>query len=267
MSEEIKVNGIEMVLDQNAYVDGTNEDPHFEALAHDAKENKYLVRWDIDPDYDDADGNGVRDWDKPSDAELIEKGHIAVVDENAIDELNEIAREGVRVLKPGELRDWLADEADNYDEEECGGANKFNNIAKLTKFVDDCIDMPYDGIVNILSGDGYGVDVDNCIPVVINDANLSTPFTIEALGATPSRELFTDRIKADQLIADVPLYTVTVDGKPVYNARGFHWLDGEGLWQAMSEELTGLVPDGDDDRLEDWQDLPDAIGKRRRLHQ
>ena len=117
--------------------------------------------------------------------------------------------------------------------------------------------MPYDGIVNILSGDGYGVDVDNCIPVVINDANLSTPFTIEALGATPSRELFTDRIKADQLIADVPLYTVTVDGKPVYNARGFHWLDGEGLWQAMSEELTGLVPDGDDDRLEDWQDLPD----------
>ena len=25
----------------------------------------------------------------------------------------------------------------------------------------------------------------------------------------------------------------------------------------MSEELTGLVPDGDDDRLEDWRDLPD----------
>lgn len=80
----------------------------------------------------------------------------------------------------------------------------------------------------------------------------------EAMGATPSRELFTDRIKADQLIADVPLYSVTVDGKPVYNAgEGFHWLDGEGLWQAMSEELTDLVPDGDDDRLEDWQDLPD----------
>lgn len=259
MSEEIKVNGIEMVLDQNAYVDGTNEDPHFEALAHDAKENKYLVRWDIDPDYDDADGNGVRDWDKPSDAELIEKGHIAVVDENAIDELNEIAREGVWVLKPGELRDWLADEADSYDEEECGGVNKFDDIAKLWKFVDDCIDMPYyDDMINILEGDGYGVDVNNCIPVVVNDANLSTPFSIEPLGATPSRELFTDRIKADQLIADVPLYTVTVDGKPVYNAgEGFHWLDGEGLWQAMSEELTDLVPDGDDDRLADWQDLPD----------
>lgn len=259
MSEEIKVNGIEMVLDQNAYVDGTNEDPHFEALAHDAKENKYLVRWDIDPDYDDADGNGVRDWDNPSDAELIKKGHIAVVDENAIDELNEIAREGVWVLKPGELRDWLADEADSYDEEECGGVNKFDDIAKLWKFVDDCIDMPYyDDMINILEGDGYGVDVNNCIPVVVNDANLSTPFSIEPLGATPSRELFTDRIKADQLIADVPLYTVTVDGKPVYNAgEGFHWLDGEGLWQAMSEELTDLVPDGDDDRLADWQDLPD----------
>lgn len=261
MTEEtIKVNGIEMILDQNAYVDGTDDDPHFQALAHDAKENKYLVRWDVDPDYDDPDGNGVRDWDKPSDAEMIEEGHIMKVDENAIDELNEIAREGVRVLKPGELRDWLADEADNYDEEECGGTNRFDNVAKLAKYVDDCIDMPYNDIVNLMSSDGdnYGVDVNNCIPVVINDANLSTPFTIEALGATPSRELFTDRIKADQLIADVPLYTVTVDGKLVYNAgEGFHWLDGEGLWQAMSEELTGLVPDGDDDRLEDWQDLPD----------
>ena len=151
---DFKVNGIEMIQDQNAYADGTNEDPHFTALAHDANENKYLVRWDIDPDYDDPDGNGVRDWDKPSDAELVEKGHIAVVDEDAIDELNEIAREGVRVLKPGELRDWLADEADNYDEEECGGVNKFNSIAKLSKFVDDCIDRPYDDIVNLLSGDG-----------------------------------------------------------------------------------------------------------------
>lgn len=258
MSEEIKVNGIEMILDQNAYADGTNEDPHFTALAHDANENKYLVRWDIDPDYDDPDGNGVRDWDKPSDAELIEKGHIAVVDEDAIDELNSIAREGVQVLKPGELRDWLADEADNYDREEKGGANAFNDIAKLCEYVDDCIDMPYGDIINLLEGDGYGVDVNNCIPVVMDDANLDGTYTVEELGDTPSRELFTDRIKADQLIADVPLYTVTVDGKQVYNAgEGFHWLDGEGLWQAMSKELTGLVPDGDDDRLEDWQDLPD----------
>lgn len=63
--------------------------------------------------------------------------------------------------------------------------------------------------------------------------------------------------EADKLIADVPLYSVTVDGKRVYNdGEGFHWLDGEGLWQAMSEELD-LVPDGDDDRLADWQDLPD----------
>lgn len=253
---DFEVNGIKMILDQNAYVDGTNEDPHFQALAHDAEENKYMVRWDIDPDYDDPDGNGVRDWDKSSDAELIEEGHIAVVDEDAIDGLNEIAREGVRVLKPGELRDWLADEAENYDEEECGGVNKFNDIAKLSKYVDDCIDMPYDDIVNLLAGDGYGVDVNNCIPVVVNDANLSTPFTIEALGATPSRELFTDRIEADKLIANVPLYGVTVDGKQVYNSgEGFHWLDGEGLWRAMSEELD-LVPDGDD-RLADWQDLPD----------
>ena len=251
---EVKINGVKMALDQNAYMN--DEGTAFCALAHDANENKYLISWDILPDWDGVDGGSACDWDNPAGATLTEKSHIAVVDENAIDELNEIAREGVRVLKPGELRDWLADEAENYDEEECGGVNKFNDIVKLSKYVDDCIDMPYDDIINLLPGDGYGVDVNNCIPVVVNDANLSTPFTIEALGATPSRELFTDRIKADQLIADVPLYTVTVDGKQVYNAgEGFHWLDGEGLWQAMSEELD-LVPDGDD-RLADWQDLPD----------
>lgn len=256
MSKEmIKVNGIEMVQDQNAFM--AAEGDAFCALAHDANENKYQVRWDILPDWDGVDGGDACDWDNPAGATLTEKGHIAVVDEDAINELNDIAREGVWVLKPGELRDWLADEADNYDEEECGGVNKFNSIAKLHKYVADCIDGA-DDIVNRLDGDGYGVDVDNCIPVVINDANLSSPFSIEALGATPSRELFTDRIKADQLIADVPLYTVTVDGKQVYNAgEGFHWLDGEGLWQAMSEELTDLVPDVDDDRLADWQDLPD----------
>lgn len=251
--EKIKVNGVKMTLDQNAYMN--DEGTAFCALAHDANENKYLISWDILSDWDGVDGGSACDWDNPAGATLTEKGHIAVVDEDAINELNDIAREGVWVLKPGELRDWLADEADNYDREENGGANKFNSIAKLHKYVADCIDGA-DDIVNRLDGDGYGVDVDNCIPVVINDANLSSPFSIEALGATPSRELFTDRIKADQLIADVPLYTVTVDGKQVYNAgEGFHWLDGEGLWQAMSEELD-LVPDGDD-RLADWQDLPD----------
>lgn len=250
---EVKINGVKMALDQNAYMN--DEGTAFCALAHDANENKYLISWDILPDWDGVDGGSACDWDNPAGATLTEKGHIAVVDEDAINELNDIAREGVWVLKPGELRDWLADEADNYDREENGGANKFNSIAKLHKYVADCIDGA-DDIVNRLDGDGYGVDVDNCIPVVINDANLSSPFSIEALGATPSRELFTDRIKADQLIADVPLYTVTVDGKQVYNAgEGFHWLDGEGLWQAMSEELD-LVPDGDD-RLADWQDLPD----------
>lgn len=216
-----------------------------------------MVRWDIDPDYDDPDGNGVRDWDKPSDAELIEEGHIAVVDEDAIGELNSIAREGVQVLKPGELRDWLADMADNYDAEN-GGQYKYDSISKLWEFVDNCINMPYGDIIDLLDGDGYGVDIDNCIPVVMDDANLDGVYIAEELGDTPSRELFTDRIKADQLIANVPLYDVTVDGKQIITlGDGFHWGDGELLWQAMSEELTDLVPDGDDDRLNDWQNLPD----------
>ena len=254
---DFEVNGIEMIQDQNAYVDGTNDDPHFQALAHDAKENKYMVRWDVDPDYDDPDGNGVRDWDKPSDAELIEEGHIAVVDEDAIDELNSIAREGVQVLKPGELRDWLADMADNYDAEN-GGQYKYDSISKLWEFVDNCINMPYGDIIDLLDGDGYGVDVNNCIPVVMDDANLDGVYIAEELGDTSSRELFTDRIKADQLIANAPLYDVTVDGKQIITlGDGFHWDDGELLWQAMSEELTDLVPDGDDGRLNDWQNLPD----------
>lgn len=228
MSEEVKFNGIKMVLDQNAYYnDGTD----YHALAHDANENKYMVRWDIDPDWDGVDGGDACDWEKPSDAEMIEEGHIMKVDEDAIDELNSIAREGVQVLKPGELRERLADMADDYSTK--NHTQYYDDVLKLTAFVNGCVEGP---IVQPLDGDGDGVDVDNTIPVVVDDANLDGVYSIEPLGATPSRELFTDRIKADQLIADVPLYTVTVDGKQVYNAgEGFHWLDGEGLWQAMSE--------------------------------
>ena len=252
--EKIKVNGVEMALDQNAYMN--DEGTAFCALAHDANENKYLISWDILSDWDGVDGGSACDWDKPAGATLTEKGHIAVVDEDAIDELNSIAREGVQVLKPGELRDLLNDEAEEYDTEENGGKYKYNSIAKLADYVKKFVETS--DIVELLEGDGYGVDINNCIPVVVDDANLDGVYSIEALGATPSRELFTDRIKADQLIANVPLYAVTVDGKRVYNdGEGFHWLDGEGLWQAMSEELTDLVPDGDDDRLADWQDLPD----------
>lgn len=228
----------------------------FCALAHDANENKYLISWDILSDWDGVDGGSVCEWDKPSDAELIEEGHIAVVDEDAIDELNNIAREGVQVLKPGELRDLLNDEAEEYDTEENGGKYKYNSIAKLADYVKKFVDTS--DIVELLEGDGYGVGIDNCIPVVVDDANLDGVYSIEALGATPSRELFTDRIEADKLIADVPLYDVTVDGKEIITlGDGFHWDDGELLWQAMSEELTYLVPDGDEDRLNDWQNLPD----------
>ena len=252
--EKIKVNGVEMALDQNAYMN--DEGTAFCALAHDANENKYLISWDILPDWDGVDGGSACDWDNPAGATLTEKGHFAVVDEDAIDELNSIAREGVQVLKPGELRDLLNDEAEEYDTEENGGKYKYNSIAKLANYVKKFVETS--DIVELLEGDGYGVDIDNCIPVVVDDANLDGVYSIEALGTTPSRELFTDRIKADQLIANVQLYAVTVDGKQVYNnGEGFHWLDGEGLWQAMSEELTDLVPDGDDDRLADWQDLPD----------
>ncbi|MFR0595471.1 hypothetical protein [Limosilactobacillus mucosae] len=248
--KKIKLNGTVLIPDQNAFM--AAEGDAFYALAHDANENKYMIRWDVLPDWDSVDDGDACDWDNPAGAVLTEKGHIAAVDEDAINGLNSIAREGVQVLKPGELRDWLADMADNSSI-----CKYFDNVTMLTKYVISYIDADAD-IINLLIGDGYGVDVNNCIPVVVDDANLDGVYSIKALGATPSRELFTDRIKADQLIANVPLYAVTVDGKQVYNAgEGFHWLDGEGLWKAMSEELTDLVPDGDDDRLADWQNLPD----------
>lgn len=248
--KEIKLNGIVLIPDQNAFM--AAEGDAFYALAHDANENKYMIRWDVLPDWDSVDGGDACDWDNPAGAVLTEKGHIAAVDEDAIDELNSIAREGVQVLKPGELRDWLADMADNS-----GICKYFDNVTMLTKYVISYIDADAD-IINLLVGDGYGVDVNNCIPVVVDDANLDGVYSIKALGAMPSRELFTDRVKADQLIANVPLYSVTVDGKQIYTlGDGFHWNDGELLWQAMSEELTGLVSDGDDARLEDWRDLPD----------
>ncbi|MDC2829137.1 hypothetical protein PO250_02140 [Limosilactobacillus mucosae] len=248
--KKIKLNEAVLIPDQNAFM--AAEGDAFYALAHDANENKYMIRWDVLPDWDGVDGGNACDWDNPAGATLTEKGHVALVDEDAIDELNSIAREGVQVLKPGELRDWLADMADNS-----GICKYFDNVTMLTKYVVSYIDADAD-IINPLVGDGYGVDVNNCIPVVVDDANLDGVYSIKALGATPSRELFIDRIKADQLIADVPLYDVTVDGKQIVTlGDGFHWDDGELLWQAMSEELTDLVPDGDEDRLNDWQNLPD----------
>ena len=202
--KKIKLNGTVLIPDQNAFM--AAEGDAFYALAHDANENKYMIRWDVLPDWDSVDDGDACDWDNPAGAVLTEKGHIAAVDEDAINGLNSIAREGVQVLKPGELRDWLADMADNSSI-----CKYFDNVTMLTKYVISYIDADAD-IINLLIGDGYGVDVNNCIPVVVDDANLDGVYSIKALGATPSRELFTDRIKADQLIANVPLYAVTVDG-------------------------------------------------------
>lgn len=239
---KIKLNGTTLILDQNAFM--TAEGDAFCALAHDANENKYMIRWDVLSDWDGVDGGSACDWDNPAGAALTEKGHVALVDEDAIDELNEIAREGVQVLKPGELRDWLADMAESQG-------------MSLLKYVVRCTE-PAPDIIEVYTGDAEGLNIDNCIPVAVDDANLDGVYSIKALGDAPSRELFTDRIKADQLIADVPLYDVTVDGKQIDTlGDGFHWDDGELLWQAMSEELTDLVPDGDEDRLTDWQNLPD----------
>ena len=69
--EEIKMtieyNGIKLVLDQDAYITGTHEEPYFEAQAHDEQGNEYMVTWYPKADWDksEIDASDACDWDNP----------------------------------------------------------------------------------------------------------------------------------------------------------------------------------------------------------
>lgn len=69
--EEIKMtieyNGIKLVLDQDAYITGTHEEPYFEAQAHDEQGNEYMVTWYPKADWNesDPDAGDACDWDNP----------------------------------------------------------------------------------------------------------------------------------------------------------------------------------------------------------
>lgn len=65
----IEYNGIKLILDQDAYITGTHEDPYFEAHAHDEQGNEYMVTWYPKSDWDESeiDANDACDWDNPDD--------------------------------------------------------------------------------------------------------------------------------------------------------------------------------------------------------
>lgn len=69
--EEIKMtieyNGIKLVLDQDAYITGTHEEPYFEAQAHDEQGNEYMVTWYPKADWNESeiDASDACDWDNP----------------------------------------------------------------------------------------------------------------------------------------------------------------------------------------------------------
>lgn len=54
-------------LTQEAYLAGTNDNPHYEAAATDMDGTKYQVRWSILDDYDPTvdQEDAACDWDKP----------------------------------------------------------------------------------------------------------------------------------------------------------------------------------------------------------
>lgn len=69
----IEYKGIKLTLDQDAYIMGTfDEDPYFEAKAHDEQGNEYMVTWYPNQDWLEADEewqgqneDAACDWDNP----------------------------------------------------------------------------------------------------------------------------------------------------------------------------------------------------------
>ncbi|WP_270649078.1 hypothetical protein [Limosilactobacillus mucosae] len=69
---ELTYNGIKLILDQDAYITGTHEEPYFEAQAHDEQGNEYMVTWyPKDWDESEIDASDACDWDNPDEVTEI----------------------------------------------------------------------------------------------------------------------------------------------------------------------------------------------------
>lgn len=68
----IEYNGIKLILDQDAYISGSHEEPYFEAQAHDEQGNKYMVTWyPKDWDESEIDASDACDWDNPDEVNKL----------------------------------------------------------------------------------------------------------------------------------------------------------------------------------------------------
>ena len=76
MTQTVKFEGKEFTLTQDAYVDGTNENPYYKAAGIDSDGNKVIVKWEMYPHWFNEDGlhnsemedeGDACDWDKPVD--------------------------------------------------------------------------------------------------------------------------------------------------------------------------------------------------------
>ena len=84
-----------------------------------------------------------------------------------------------------------------------------------------------------------------------NDATLDELYEFDDLTKNRIKELEAMNMKT----FDITVWGTRADGSNI-GYYEFKYDDGEGLWQAMSEDMI-LVPDKDEKRLIEWEDLPD----------
>lgn len=84
-----------------------------------------------------------------------------------------------------------------------------------------------------------------------NDATLDELYEFDDLTQNRIKELEAMNMKT----FNITVWGTRADGSNI-GYYEFKYDDGEGLWQAMSEDMV-LVDNGDEKRLIEWQDLPD----------
>ncbi len=92
-----------------------------------------------------------------------------------------------------------------------------------------------------------------------NDATLDELYEFDDLTKNRIKDLEAMNMKT----FDITVWGTRADGSNI-GYYEFKYDDGEGLWQAMSEEGqamnedgTGMIDENDEKRLIEWQDLPD----------
>ncbi|WP_019156825.1 hypothetical protein [Robertmurraya massiliosenegalensis] len=70
---EVEHEGKVIRLTQNAYLDGTHENPYYSANGIDAEGNEYEITWDVVENWKELeDESECCDWDEPKSVEQID---------------------------------------------------------------------------------------------------------------------------------------------------------------------------------------------------